>query len=294
MGFLKYLYTVSFFNMYGIPNFQRILRQFFLVRWNSLLSGGLIVLLCWFLAHWTWLVLTPKAKRPPVEATLLSAPAAADVVLASHLFGRASGESSAPESQPTAFSNLKLHGVFAAIGSLPAFAILSVEGKPDQPVKEGMAIAPGVVLAAVYPNRVEIRRKGVIERLNLETKAAGSSSVAKDADFRLNVQSHAPGNFSFSRNELNQALQDPKQLAILGKFVARTGERGMVVEDAPRGSLAEKLGLQQHDVVFQMNSRPVSSNEDIGQFYQQLSQTGQVRLRGLRGGKALTLNYSIQ
>lgn len=280
--------------MSGIPDFQRILRQFFHSRWASLLSGGLIVLLCWLLAQWTWLALTPKARRVPVEDAPLSAPAAADAILASHLFGRAPGESSAPESPAATFSNLKLHGVFAAIGSLPAFAILSVDGKPDQPVKAGMEIAPGVVLAAVYPDRVEVRRKGVVERLNLETRAAGPSGVARDADFRLNVQSRAPGSYSFSRNELNQALQDPKQMANLGKFVTRAGWKGLIVEDAPRGSLAEKLGLQQNDVVYQLNGQSVASNEDIGRFYQQLNQAGQVRLIGLRGGKALMLNYSIQ
>lgn len=280
--------------MSGIPDFQRMLLQFFHARWASLLSGGLVVLLCWLLAQWTWLVLTPKAKRMPVEATLLSASPAADVVFSAHLFGHASGENSAPESQPTTFSNLKLHGVFAAIGSLPAFAILSVDGKPDQPVKAGTEIAPGMVLATVYPDRVEVRRKGVVERLNLETKAAGPNGVSRDADFRLNVQSRAPNKFSFSRDELNQALQDPKQLKNLGKFVTRAGWKGLIVEDAPRGSLAEKLGLQQNDVVTQLNGQPVASNEDIGRFYQQLNQAGQVRLIGLRGGKALMLNYSIQ
>jgi general secretion pathway protein C len=151
-----------------------------------------------------------------------------------------------------------------------------------------------VVLAAVYPDRVEVRRKGVVERINLETKAGGPNGVSKDADFRLNVQSRVPGSYSFSRNELNQALQDPKQLANLGKFVARPGGNGMLVEGVPHGSLAEKLGFQQNDIIFLLNGQPVASNEDIGQFYQQLSQAGKVRLNGSRGGKALTLNYSIQ
>jgi general secretion pathway protein C len=47
-------------------------------------------------------------------------------------------------------------------------------------------------------------------------------------------------------------------------------------------------------VVTQLNGQPVTSNEDIGRFYQQFNQTGQVRLIGLRDGKALTLNYLIQ
>lgn len=279
--------------MSGIPDLQRILRQFFRARWASLLSGGLVVLLCWLLAQWTWLVLTPTVKRVSVEAIPLTAPAAADAIFSSHLFGRAPSSSSELELQPETFSNLKLHGVFAAIGSLPAFAILSVDGKPDQPVKGGAEIAAGVVLVAVYPNHVEVRRNGVAERLNLGTGTGGSDSP-NGANFRLNVQARSPGNFSFSRNELNQALQDPKQLKNLGKFVTRAGWKGLIVEDALQGSLAEKLGLQVNDVVTLLNDQPVTSNEDIGRFYQQLNQSGQVSLTGLRGGKALTLNYSIQ
>lgn len=251
-----------------------------------------MVLLCWLLAQWTWLALTPKAIRVPVESTLLSTQASADMVSIGHLFGRDLADSRIVEGNSATLSTLKLRGVFSALGSLSAFAILSLDGGSDQLVKAGAEIAPGLLLAVVYPGYVEINRRGITERLNLETRT--NDPISKAGGFRLNVQSRAPNKFSFSRSELNLALQDPKQLANLGKFVARPGKKGMAVEDAVRGSLAEKLGLQQGDVVFQLNGQSVASNEDIGRFYQQMNQVGKVNLSVLRGGKPMVLNYSIQ
>lgn len=235
-----------------------------------------------------------KPRRASVDPALLAVSAASDVISTANLFGRTLVSASLPVLGGATFSNLKLHGVFAAVGSLPAFAIMSVDGKLDQPVKKGVEIVPGVLLAKVYPDYVEVSRSGALERVNLEGKAGGPNGATKEVGFRLNVQTQSTGNFSFSRNELNQALQDPKQLANLGKFVARSAGAGMAVEDAPRNSLAEKLGLQRGDVILRLNGQPVSSNEDISRFYQQMSQTGQVNLALLRSGSPQQLNYAVK
>ena len=263
-------------------------------RGSSFLSAGLIVLLCWLLAQWTWLVFSPKSNRAPHSEAFLSAQTAADAIIVRHLFGGGVSEEDSPPERPVTSSNLKLRGVFAAIGALPAFAILSVDGKVDQPVKAGTVIAPGLVLEAVYPDYVEVRRQGVAERLELEKKTSAPSSVSNSPDFRLNVQSRGPGNYGFSKNELNQALQDPNQFANLGRFSSQPGQAGMAVVYAPHGSLANKMGLQQGDVVLRVNGQPVNSNGDVSRIYQQLQQMRQVRLEGLRSGKSLLLNYMIQ
>ena len=128
----------------------------------------------------------------------------------------------------------------------------------------------------------------------MESRAGTPNDGYKTQDFKLNVQSRSPGRYTLSGNELNQVLQDPKQLVNLGRLTMQPGKKGLVVEDAPRGSLADKLGLQQGDVVLQVNGLPLSSNEDITHFYQQLNKVGQVRLICMRSGKALVLNYTIE
>lgn len=209
-----------------------------------------------------------------------------------HLFGQSVGMDAVTSAPPRTFSNLKLQGVFAAIGSLPAFAIVIVDGKPAQPVQVGREATSGVVLEEVHPDYVVFRRHGVMERLNLEQNVS-TPAGAGDAEFKLNVQSRGGNSFMFSRNELNMALQDSKQLANLGRM-SPYPSGGMLVESVTPGSLAGKLGLQMGDVVKNFNGQPVKSNEDVHRFVQQLSQLSQARLFVMRGGSAMQLQYQIQ
>lgn len=262
------------------------------LRWEPWLTAGLAILLCWVLAQWMWLVLAPTTRLPQAKAAPVSAAAAAASVASLHLFGRASTHLKQPEGLAATPLNLKLHGVFAAIGNLPGFAILSMDGKPAQPVQAGASIAPGVVLASVLPDRVELNRQGSVERLSLEVRAGGRG-VASVVEATASAPSHSPGNYRFSRSELNQAMQDTKQLANLGKFTIRPGGSGMLVNEAPHGSLAQKLGLQAGDVITRLNGQVVTTLDDVGRFYQQLNQNGQVRLRGVRAGRPLQMIYAV-
>lgn len=260
-------------------------------RWPLLLNMILLVLFGWLLAQWTWLVVLPKPRSLPTPSLPFSAPLAADTIMSGHLFGQAvgGGATSAPAKT---FSNLKLQGVFAAIGSLPAFAIVVVDGKPAQPVQVGREATSGVVLEEVYPDYVLLRRNGVMERLNLEKSTLAPASGGA-AEFKLNVQSRGGDSFVFSRNELNMALQDSKQLANLGKLNPYPSG-GMLVEAAPSGSLAGKLGLQVGDVVQRFSNQPVRTNADVQRFVQQLQVATRARLDVLRAGRQMQLKYEIQ
>lgn len=261
-------------------------------RWPLLLNVVLLVLFGGLLAQWTWLVVLPKPRSLATSSLSFSAPLAADTIMSSHLFGQAVGGGTAISAPAQTFSNLKLQGVFAAIGSLPAFAIVVVDGKPAQPVQVGREATSGVVLEEVYPDYVLLRRNGVMERLNLEKSTLASASGGA-AEFKLNVQSRGGDSFIFSRNELNMALQDNKQLANLGRL-SPYPSGGMLVEAVPPGSLAGKLGLQVGDVVKNFNGQPVKSNEDVHRILQQLSQLNLARLRVMRGGAIIQLKYEIQ
>lgn len=260
-------------------------------RWPSLLNGVLLLLFCWLLAQWTWLVALPKPRQPASSSVLITTQLAAEAITLRHLFGQAAGPDTVTSAPPSAFSNLKLQGVFAAIGSLPAFAIVIVDGKSAQPVQVGREAASGVVLEEVHPDYVVLRRNGVMERLNLE-KSASAPVGAGAAEFKLNIQQRGGDSFTFSRKELNTALQGAKQLGNLGRLSPYPGG-GMLVDDASSGSLASKLGLQAGDVVKNFNGQPVKSNEDTQRFLQQLSQLNLARLHVMRGGAIMQLQYQI-
>ncbi|MGB9148632.1 MAG: type II secretion system protein N [Burkholderiales bacterium] len=261
----------------------------------------LLGLFVWLLAHWSWIFLEylrpQESARPVAPASTLSAQAAADTAINAHLFGRVAVNKPAEDA---ALSNLnvKLRGVFASEGVLPAFAIVNT-GAKDESVKSGTEIVPGVLLDSVKPNHILVKRNGLLERINLDEKGqvlntASARTLGQQASqFRLKVPSAAPNNFTFSRGELTQSLQDPKQLTNLGKLSPATGG-GMLLEDVPPGSLAERLGLTQGDVVRQINGQPVNTMADLSRLYAQFATTASITLDGSRGGKPLNLSYSVQ
>ncbi len=218
----------------------------------------------------------------------------AEEIAVHHLFGLAVGSHFELPSQTQTSSNMKLLGVFAAIGSLPAFAIVSVDGKPAQPVQAGNEVASGVVMAEVHPEYVVLRRNGATERLNLEKIASSAMAGNIDtAEFKLNVRAAGGNTFSFSRNELNQAMQDAKQLLKMGRLNPYpTG--GMMVSDAAAGSLVDKLGLKTGDVIQRFNNQPFNSNVDVQKFVQQLQHVTVAKLDLMRGSRPLQLKYEIQ
>ncbi len=271
-----------------------IFQKLFKVNGVSLLSGGLIMMFCWLLAQWTWVIFSPKPGHPDAGKFELTATDALSSNIVGNLFGEGDKVNNTVAKRTETSFNLRLRGVFASTGSLPAFAILSVDGKLDLPVKEGDEIETGLLLEAVYPDYVHLRHNGVLERLDLDSQSGGLKSAPNLSVFKLDVQSRGKGNYGISKNELNQALQNPNQLSQLGGFSSQPGKEGMVVFFAPTGTLANKLGLQQGDVVLRVNGQSVNNNGDINHIYQQLQNLRQVRLEGLRSGGPLQLNYEIQ
>jgi general secretion pathway protein C len=261
----------------------------------------MVALLAWLLAHWAWIFLERARPATAVAATEMSnvpnAQAAADAAINAHLFGRVVVNKPV-EANVVSTLNVKLRGVFASSGILPAFAIVNTGGK-DEPVKAGAEIMPGAILDSVKPTYITVKRNGALERINLDEKGqvlntASARTLGQQASqFKLKVPNSAPNTFTFSRGELNQSLQDPKQLTNLGKLSPATGG-GMLLEDVPPGSLAERLGLTQGDIVRQVNGQAINTMADLSRLYTQFATTSQITLDGSRGGKPLNLSYSVQ
>jgi general secretion pathway protein C len=261
----------------------------------------MVGLFAWLLAHWAWIFLEyarpQEASKPVAAASAMNAQSAADATINAHLFGQVVLNKPAVEAVVSNL-NVKLRGVFASGGILPAFAIVNTGGK-DESVKAGTEIVAGAILESVKPTYILVKRNGALERINLDEKGqvlntASARTLGQQASqFKLKVPSGTPNNFTFSRGELTQSLQDPKQLTNLGKLSPATGG-GMLLEDVPPGSLAERLGLTQGDVVRQVNGQAVNTMADLSKLYAQFATTAQITLDGSRGGKPLNLSYSVQ
>jgi general secretion pathway protein C len=260
------------------------------MQWLSrVLTAMLVIALGGQLAWWAWHFITPSLRSP---ALVSSSTTAVDVNVGRQLFGDA-GPLNASSSVAT--DGIRLRGVYSTVGTTLSAAVLNLGGR-DQAVNIGQAIAPGVTLAEVHADHVIISRAGIRERIDLdrfENRAARQTAAAPATQLRLNVTSTGTNAYALSRQELNGVFQDPRQWAFTGRIV-NAPNGGVRFEEAPSGSLPDKLGIKPGDIITGINGQPVNSQVDLVRLYQQFGTLQVVRAEVRRGGAPVMLSYTIQ
>ncbi len=257
------------------------------------LTALLVIALGLQLAWWTWQVLVPS-WRTSVVAT----PAAPSVPLSlgRQLFGDMDGVVSAASAPAQVNSSVRLRGVFAVDGKTLSAAVVNLGGR-DKTIHLNQEFAAGVKLVEVQGEHIVISRDGVRERIDLDRFPSiarpNAPAGAPVTSFRLNVASTGTNAYSLSRQELNTVLQDPRQMNFLGRLGVSTAG-GVRVDDAPSGSLSNKLGLQAGDIITSINGQPINSQGDLVRVYGQFNSLTNIRAEVKRAGAPVMLSYSIQ
>ena len=253
---------------------------------GTLVVAALVIVLAYQLAHWTWIFATP----PAIASSAPSSQAAADIATAAKLFGGSAAQANAGTS-----STLRLKGVVAPTPGVAASAIFSTGSGRDVSIFVGSEVQPGVKLKEVHPDHVILARTGIDERIDLEQRKGGAVSTqpARMVGFKINVARTGANNYTFSRKELDDALRDPNHLNYLGQIGMPPGG-GVRMEQAPPGSLAQKLGLQPGDVIKKLNGQPVASTGDLARLYTQFNTLSSVQAEVQRGSGTVQLTYAIQ
>jgi general secretion pathway protein C len=242
-----------------------------------LLSLFLLLALAALLAHWTWRFAAPRPPAAVADARAeVRLGAALETLRAARLFGAAEGPDTAVERE-TAL-NLKLRGVFAALGGLPALAILAVDGQ-DQAVATGKEVQPGVTLDTVAPDHVILVNRGARERLELEEMGRPLTL--------------ANGDIPLTRQEISLALANPQSLGVQVKSGSGP-QAGLVLTRVSADGLVARLGLKSGDVLRMVNGSPVTNVQDLAQQLAGTENVQRVTLVGERQGKPLNLSYSLQ
>ena len=257
---------------------------------GTLAVVALTLVLAYQLAHWTWVFVAPA----PV-AQIPEADPPVNLAAIARLFGADMPASSAQGSTASS-SGLRLKGVVAPTPGTVASAIFSTGSGRDLAVLLGREVQKGVKLVEVLPDHVIVSRSGVRERIDLESMraaAAPSSPSGRAMGFKLNVARSGTNNYSLSRKELDDALRDPHQLNYLGQIGA-PASGGVRMDAAPPGSLAQKLGLRQGDVIRKVNGQPVASPGDLARLYQQFGTLSLIQAEVQRGSATVQLSYAIQ
>lgn len=144
-----------------------------MLPWVGRISAVLMLaLLGWLGADIYWSMNAPESVRPSalMETDLEKAQQA---IAGRHLFG-VYVVANAPASAP---SDIRLNGAIAADKpGQRAYALLSIEGKPSQLVREGEDLAPGITLKRVEARQVELLRGG--QTLTLRLPESGKAGAA--------------------------------------------------------------------------------------------------------------------
>lgn len=263
-----------------------------------------VILLASSMADWTWRLVRPNL--PHVVATPGSPGVSQEnkgpdiqVLLNAHLFGQANipDVQSTPTEVPLSSLNLVLTGIVAAGDD--SVALISADGQPQAAFALGEEVAHGAILHAVYPDRAILQRAGVLESLVLEDIAKGLASKSVSvvsSDHRSSIDSQikrlGSNDFSMPRGIIGQKLKDPKFLR--AAHIMPRKEGGFLVRKLKKGSLYEKIGLKQGDVITSVNGEPLNSIQDAMTHYSKLSSLSQVQIEISRNGKPEMLQFHLE
>jgi general secretion pathway protein C len=213
-------------------------------------------------------------------------------ILERGLFGESKGPSNAPAT--AAFTDYTLIGTIE--GESFAGAVLADTANLQAFYRLGQKLPDGSQIVKVKRDRVSLKRSdgSIVEIVIVDdtkivnvAKAVPSSGVRKIGDGRFMVDQRE---IASSTENLSQVLTQARALPYLeaGKTV------GFRISEIVPGSIYDKIGLQNGDVVQRVNSQDVNEPGKFFQLYQGLKDEKSISIDLLRNGQRQSLNYDIR
>ena len=137
--------------------------------WSVMLEFALIVALGVSLAHWTWVLLAPRA----VAESAIANPSAAErsvPAIRRNLFGAAQAGKGSPVVDASPASRIRLLGVLSRGTAGSGRAIFALKTGKPKTVAAGAQILQGFVLKEVHADHVLVARDGALERIRLDRR----------------------------------------------------------------------------------------------------------------------------
>lgn len=266
----------------------------------------LLLLLAYLLAGLLWaLVPTPSGatwKAPTITVSTqahsngFNTKAFANAALFGHYKAPAQPSVTALANAPETQLNLQLLGILAnRLVPQDSRAVINGGSGGEKPYSLGDDISPGVLLKAIFPDRVVLARKGRLEtlRLNRDQPNSGGGNVP------IAVDRGAAGNTSAKLSQIrNELLSNPSKA---GDFIrvqpvhgpGGQGQVGYRIYPGPNHSAFKASGLHPGDLVTAVNGVPLSNPAETLQLLSQLSQASSVSLSIQRGKQSQTVNLNF-
>jgi general secretion pathway protein C len=254
------------------------------------------------------LVMTP-AVAPPVEAVpaVLRAPPkeAQDyyrIVAERNLFGSTDktlaekltekqGKSAAVQPLTTL---LELRGTVAGIGKL-SFAVIEEKGKN----KQGLFRVGDKIVGATL---IRVMRDQVALKINhkeeiLKKRDATETAIVPPKGVEAPAADGSPGAMTLNRGEMAASLKDMGQMmsqAQVRPYFYMGMPDGFMVSSIRQGSMYQKMGLVDGDVIQELNSQKLTGADDMVGLYNAMKSGSAMSLKIKRAGKQETLNYQFK
>lgn len=176
-------------------------------------------------------------------------------------------------------------------GGAPLIMVMRIDDSTDD----------GTILAAVRRNLAAFKTPAGIRCLGENVgKNASLAEVEKpsntgvdNAGDQFNVQQTGPNSYRISRDDLNRATANLNNLASEARIVPDKKENGFKIFSIRPGSIWQKIGVQNGDVVKSINGIDLSSPDKALEAYSRLRNANKMSLDIVRRGKKETLEYTV-
>jgi general secretion pathway protein C len=208
-------------------------------------------------------------------------------VLERGLFGEGKGPSSVPAVETSVY---KLIGTVE--GEVFSGAVL--EDTTGQTFYRIHQLSDGSQIVKVQRDRVTIRRA---DGGTTELQVVDETKIVNVTRPGAGVRKLGEGKFVVDQREVTAGTENVNQLLTQARalpYMEQGKTVGFRISEIVPGSLYEKIGLQNGDVIQKVNSQDVDDPAKFFQMYQNLKEERNVSIDLIRGGQRQTLNYEIR
>ncbi len=212
-------------------------------------------------------------------------------ILERGLFGEGKGPSSSPAVEPSVY---RLIGTVEG-GSFSGAVLEDSSGQAFYRINQ--KLSDGSQIIKVQRDKIILRRadSSTIElQVVDDTKIVDVSRPAVNA---AGVRKLSEGKWMVDQREVTASTENVNQLLTQARalpYMEQGKTVGFRISEIVPGSLYEKIGLQNGDVIQKINSQDVDDPAKFFQMYQNLKEERSISIDLTRGGQRQTLNYEIR
>lgn len=199
------------------------------------------------------------------------------------------------ENIPLSSLNYKLIGTVTGIPAYSFAIIKAPDAKEQSLYRIGEMIGPAKIVR-IERNRIIVDHTGREEMLEVEFDET-SALKGRVTSSPTGIKKVSANRFVLDKKEVDRlsgnVSQFMTQVRVVPNLVRGKGS-GYRLLNIKEGSLVESIGLQNGDIVKEINGRPIDKPEEAFIAYQQLKDGGSFSIEIERRGKRETIHYEIR